>query len=173
MKHDMDRIFRHGAELAERSVRRDRDIQAEDIMWALFCEAVETSRSLSGVPRLCLPRKSAWPDAPDEETYFARVMRLLKAGEPLDEAQGQRPRISPSAARMTRHDVIMALWHRHALRGMGDWKRQRAALWDYANGMRSAKVCRLYGLTRMGLTRLKRRAMADILNGVAKGRKMG
>lgn len=165
---DTDRIWRYGATLAQREVRRDRRILPEDVMWALFCEAVETSRSLPGPPRVTLPRKSAWPDSPDEESYFARVMRLIKAGEPLDEAAGQPPRISPSAARMTRHDVVMALWHRHALRGMGDWKRQRAALWAYAAGARSSKVCLKYGLTRTGLTRLKRRAMAEMLKGVAK-----
>ena len=153
-------------ELAELHIPRSRTPDDIDRMWGLFVEAVGTSRSLPGIPRLSGPVKSAMPESPDEVTYWDIVAAYIRGD--TEEIPEVDVRIAATRAQMTRHDVVMDLWHAHALRGKGDWKRLRKALWDYARGDKRGRVLRNYGVTSMGLTRLKKQAMGDMIKATKK-----
>jgi hypothetical protein len=158
---DMGLTLRTVDELAEIHVRIDQDITDVDRMWGLFVEAVETARSLPGIPRLSGPVKSAMPEAPDEVTYWDVVAAYIRGD--TEEMPEVETRSAATRAQMTRHDLVMAYWHSAALRGKGDWRRLRRALWDYARGEKRGRVLRNHGVTSMGLTRLKKQAMADMI----------
>lgn len=163
---DLGLTLRTVDELAEIHVRIDQDITDVDRMWGLFTEAVETSKSLPGIPRLSGPVKSAMPEAPDEVTWWEINLAFVK-GE-TEEIPETHTNLAATRAQMTRHDAVMALWHAHALRGKGDWRRLRKALWDYARGDKRGRVLRKHGVTSMGLTRLKKQAMTDMIKAAKK-----
>ena len=163
---DMGLTLRTVDELAEIHVRTDQEITDVDRMWGLFVEAVRTAKSLPGIPRLSGPVKSAMPEAPDEVTYWDVVAAYIR-GE-TEEIPEVHTTISATRAQMTRHDIVMGYWHSSALRGKGDWKRLRKALWCYARGDKRGKVIRQHGVTSMGLTRLKKQAMTDMIKAAKK-----
>ena len=153
-------------ELAEIHLSRRKEPDDIDRMWGLFVEAVETARSLPGPPRLSGPSKSAMPDSADDVSYWQKVMAYLN-GE-TEEIPETKTSVAATRAQVTRHDKVMDLWHRSALRGKGDWKRLRGAVWMHAAGAKRAKITRFSGVTSMGLTRAKKQAMTDMLRAAKK-----
>lgn len=153
-------------EMAAQHVRRDRSVNDVDRMWALFVEAVNSERFLKNPPWLAGSTRSAMPDSPDLVSQWEVLSAYLR-GE-TEEIPEVKTTLQPTAAQMTRHDLVMAVWHASALRGRGDWKRLRKALWMYAKGRPNREVRRKFDLTKMGLSRLKHGAMQDMLRQVQK-----
>ena len=153
-------------EMAEPHVRRNAKIREIDLMWGAFVEAVMTARKLPSPPNTRGPSKSAMPESPDEITWWDIQLALVKGV--IEEEPEQRATLMPTAAQITRHDVVMDLYHKTAFRGRHDWKRRREALWRYAGGWKAGRVRREYGFPAMALSRMKSEAMLSMISAAEK-----
>ena len=160
---DWARAWRHGEEIAPEYHRAGTSIGDEEIMWALFCEAIETAHlAYSPPPRTGLPRKSSLPDGVDEISPWARHMAYLR-GE-LDEMpvdKGQAPR--PSAAAISRAESVLDIWHKKALNGVRKWKTKRDAVYMLARRLSVRIIKQETGLSKQGIYNAKADALADMV----------
>lgn len=158
---DWDRALRHGAELAVDAARAGTEVGPEDVMWSLFQEAVQTSRSFSAPPRLTYPSKSSLPDTPPEISAFSRIAAYLRGEvEEMPETETSRPR--PTADQIQRAEAILHLWHHHAIIKRGNRKRMRKAIYAKANGIAYRRIKAETGLSRTAIYNAQRDAMADM-----------
>lgn len=164
---DVDDIFRHGKTIAPEHHRSGQKIGDREIMWALTCEAFYVARFYSSPPKTGYPSKSAMPDAPEEVTYWQKVMAALRGeGDMPDAADGFRPPI-PAAADFTRADIVLRWFHEYALSEAGRRKTLRKAVAAKAIGVRDCVVRVNTGLNKHQIIRAKQRAMDDMLRGIA------
>lgn len=163
IKFDWSKAVRAGVELAKDQVRRDRVIGERDVMWALLCEAAQTSSlAFKGTPRLGFPSKSAMPDAPDEISYWAQLTAYLQGQVEDMPVEASRPP-QPTAEQVSRAHVILDVWHAHALKDIGNWRRTKKAVYLKACGVKDRKVRSVTGMTKQQISKAKLRAMDEML----------
>lgn len=136
----------------------------EAVMWGLLCHAVRVSAAADRpTPRTGYPVASpgAWL-VPDEVTWFQRVVAALRGDTDGVVASEDRPS-PPAAVEILLRDEVLDVWHRLALRGLGDWRRLRRAVYALACGLPPRAVQEETGLTRDRLRHARDRAVADML----------
>lgn len=149
---------------------------SEAVIWSLLCHATRVSRrAYRGTPRSGYATMSLGADmAVDEITAWQRVAAYLR-GE-LDSAPvSEQTPPAPSAAEISACEVTLDIYHAEALRGLGDWRRLRVAVYAQAAGMPPRKVHGLTGIDRNRLRHARDRAVNDMLIGwhrCASGRSM-
>lgn len=165
-KIDWRRALSYGAEKAVEQARAGDDLKATDAMWALLREAAEVSRIVhSSPPHTGLPGKSAMPDAANDVSAWHLMMSYINGTlEEKPEIKARPPQ--PSPHEVTRAEAVLQLWHDFALRGVGDWKRMRKAVYLKACGVPDRKVRAVTGYTRQRIHSAKVRAMQDMLDAV-------
>ena len=162
MAFDWERAIKHGLELAGRDARCAQS--DENAMWELFKEAWQTAAlTYAANPRTGFPTKSQMPESADEVSMWIKL-RAYYAGEidEIPETDSKPPR--PSSEQITRSEIILSLFHKHALKGVGDWKRLRKALALRATGKPFGLIYRITGINRKRIERAKQRAMRDMLD---------
>jgi hypothetical protein len=134
------------------------------VMWGLLCHAVRVSAAADPAP----PRagySSASPGAwlaPDEVTWWQRVAAALR-GETDGVVENDNRPPAPATVEILLRDEVLQVWHSHALRDLGDWRRLRKAVYALAFGAAPRRVQRETGLTRDRLRHARDRAVADML----------
>lgn len=160
------RIWRWAVQedLAGRYAHGNAVLDERAVIWGLFCHAVRVSaRADRPPPRSGYPAASpgAWL-APDEITWWQRVAAALSGetdGLELAEAAVEP---QPVAVELLLRDEILELWHRHALRGLRDWRRLRRAVYALACGVPPRRVQEETGLTRDRVRHARERAVEDL-----------
>ncbi len=134
------------------------------VMWGLLCHAVRISALADRAPpRQGYPSASpgAWL-APDEVTWWQRVAAALR-GETDGVVAGDCRPPRPDGIEMLLSEEVLRVWHGHALRDLGDWRRLRKAVYALASGLPPRVVQDEAGLTRDRLRHARDRAVADML----------
>ena len=154
--------LRHGREAAEddapASVRLD---GAELAMWGLMRLAMRTERSMPPVRNRGLPGRSAWPEHPDEITWWSMVRAAINGEIDMADTAEREPRIPPTAREVDLHEATFRFVQRHALRGKGARLRLLKALWAYASGRPPRWVRAEFGVSKWALYRARKEAMRD------------
>lgn len=164
------RALSEGREKALEQIRRDRVPNDLDAMWWLLCDAAKVSaQAYDGPPQTGYPRKSSMPEAGDEVTQWQLISAYLR-GEvsELPEEEGEEP--IPEAARITRAQAVLDVWHHFALKTAGDKRRLKEALYMRACGQKTRVIRAKTGLTHQQMSVAKRSAMQDMLDVVQKCR---
>lgn len=160
--HNWATTIKAGSEMAAEQVRSDVEVTEAHVIWALLSEAAKTSaRAYSGPPRTGYPNKSVMPDAPDDVSYWHMMMAYIQGqleNEPVDQA---RPPI-PSAEQIGRAEIILHIWHHHALKNKGAKHRMKKAVYLKACGVPDRKVRAVTGFTRQAIHAAKAEAMRDM-----------
>jgi hypothetical protein len=134
------------------------------VMWGLFCHAVRVSAAADPAPpRAGYPSASpgAWL-APDEVTWWQRMAAALR-GETDGVVETDNRPPPPERIEIMLRDEVLQIWHGHALRGLGDWRRLRKAVYALACGIPPGRVQAETGLSRDRLRHARDRAVADML----------
>ncbi len=135
------------------------------VMWGLFCHAVRVSALADRAPpRAGYPTASpgAWL-APDEVTWWQRVAAALR-GETDGVVVGDNRPPPPQGIEILLRDEVLQVWHGHALRDLGDWRRLRKAVYALACGVAPRRVQDETGLSRDRLRHARDRAVEDMLS---------
>lgn len=160
--HDWKRTIADGVEMATQQVKRDVVPDERHVIWALLKEAIQTSRlSYSAPPRSGLPTKSQMPESSDDVSYW-QMMTAFVRGEIEDAPAMESRPPQPSAIQVDRAEVILQIWHVHALRRMRNWQRQKRAVYLQACGMRPKAIRAITALTEKQLSRARAEAMWDM-----------
>jgi len=69
----------------------------------------------------------------------------------------------PSAEQIDRADLILHLWHHHALSRKGDKSRLKRGVYLKANGMHPQKISHILGINSRQLKRAQDEASLDIV----------
>jgi hypothetical protein len=134
------------------------------VMWGMLCHAVRVSAAADPAPpRAGYPSASpgAWL-APDEVTWWQRVAAALRSETDGVVEDDNRPP-PPEHIEILLRDELLLIWHGHALRGLGDWRRLRKAVYALARGAPPRRVQAETGLSRDRLRHARNRAVADML----------
>lgn len=160
--YDWDRAKAAGLEMAYAQVKAGQEVAVRDVYWALLREAAQVSAiSYTGPPRQSLPSKSTMPEAPDEVSQWQLMSAYLKGDlEEMPPDQSRPP--MPSAAEITRADMVLQVWHLATFRGKGDWKRMRKAVYMRACGVPPRKITAVTGFSRQRLNDAKHKALDDM-----------
>ncbi|PRX33972.1 hypothetical protein SAMN05216257_104103 [Meinhardsimonia xiamenensis] len=161
VQHDLAARYAHGnSKLDDRAV-----------MWGMLCHAIRVSaRADAPPPRSGYPSASpgAWL-APDEVTWWQRVAAALRGEtEEVEPPAARAPH--PDATEIALRDEVLEVWHGHALRGLGDWRRIRRAVYALAAGVPGRKVQAESGLSRDRLKHARARGIEDLLAAWRDGR---
>lgn len=135
------------------------------VMWGLLCHAVRVSAlAYPAPPRSGYPVASpgAWL-APDEVTWWQRVSAALR-GETDGVVAGDTRPPPPTALEIALCEEVLRIWHGHALRDLGDWRRLRKAVYAVACGVPPRRVQEETGLSRDRLRHARDRAVDDMLS---------
>lgn len=126
-----------------------KDIQLENMVWALLVEAARIERELPGVGGVGFP--SAWPEIwrSGKEKFEAQVSRLASG---MPEYENDRRGPKPTAAQISRYSEVI-LWLRfcHA----ADKIQAVGVLWGRASGIPYPKLRDATGLSVQRLRGLK------------------
>jgi|GEM_PF-3217396 len=158
------RVWRLGEEVVGLYAHGNAAIDDRAVMWALLCHATRVSRrSYKGPPR------SGYPSAAlgaamiaDDVSAWHQVAGYLR-GELSEKEVAQTRPPAPSAIEITACELVLKLYHEHALRAAGDWKRMRAAIYMRACGSPPRAVVAATGLNRHRLRHAQDAAMGDML----------
>lgn len=134
------------------------------VMWGLLCHAVRVSaQAYPAPPRSGYPVASpgAWL-APDEVSWWHRVSAALRGETDGVVASDTRPP-PPASIEIVLCEEVLRLWHQHALRDLGDWRRLRKGVYALACGVPPRRVQAETGLTRDRLRHARDRAVEDML----------
>lgn len=160
--HNWPATIRAGVEMAAEQVRSDVEVKETHVIWALLCEAAQTSaRAYSGPPRTGYPKKSIMPDAPDDVSQWQLMMAYIQGV--LEDAPSEKPRPpQPSSEQVTRSEIILHIWHHHALKNKGARHRMKKAVYLKACGVPDRKVRAVTGFTRQAIHAAKEEAMRNM-----------
>ena len=102
----------------------------EAAMWALLCHATQVSRlAFQAPPRTGYPVASPGAIlAVDDVSDWQRVAAYLRGELDSVDSASARP-AQPSAEEISAAEVVLTVFHRAALRGYGDWRRLRGAVY--------------------------------------------
>ena len=133
-------------------------------MWALLCHATQVSRlAFQAPPRTGYPVASPGAIlAVDDVSDWQRVAAYLRGELDSVDSASARP-AQPSAEEISAAEVVLTVFHRAALRGYGDWRRLRGAVYVHACGAPPRKIYALTGINRNSLRHARDRALRDML----------
>lgn len=161
-QHDWRRTLNEGMEMAVENARKGSDLGAAHVMWELLCEAAKTSQiAYSAPPRTGYPTKSIMPDATDDVTQWQLMSAYIK-GELDETPQTESKPPMPSAEQVSRSEVILHLWHNHALTRLGEKSRMKKAIYLKACGVADRKIRAATGMHRQAIHTAKKEAMQDM-----------
>lgn len=160
--HDWKRTIADGVEMAAQQTKRDVVPDERHVMWALLKEAAQTTKlAYSAPPRSGLPTTSAMPESSDDVTYW-QMMTAFVRGELEEQPQMESRPPQPSAVQIDRAEVILHIWHNHALKRMRNWQRTKRAVYLHACGMKPKAIRAVTALTEKQLSRAKLEAVFDM-----------
>jgi hypothetical protein len=84
-------------------------------------------------------------------------------GETDEVVEGDNRPPTPQRIEILLRDEVLQVWHGHALRGLGDWRRLRKAVYALACGISPGRVQAETGLSRDRLRHARDRAVEDML----------
>lgn len=162
-----------GWRIAPSFLRSDTTVTDEHAMWALLCQAADTTARAfrSGFP-LGYPGKSAMPDAPDDVTEWQLMMAYYR-GEILEAPTTENRPPPPPASAITRAEHVLDVYHRVALRRFGDWKRMRKAVYLKATKCPEPKILAQTGFNRRRLQYARDEACRDMWDEVQRIMRVG
>lgn len=162
VSHNWSATIKAGADMAADQTRSDVEVREEHVIWALLKEAALVSgRAYAAPPRTGWPVKSTMPDAPDDVSQWQMMMAYIQGQVDEAPAASSRPPL-PSAEQVSRAEVILHIWHHHALKRKGDKSRIKRAVYMKACGVNDRKVRAVTGYTKQAIHRAKEEAMRDM-----------
>jgi len=163
VNHDWPRTLREAEQLALDNIKADAKVSEAYWMGALLREAARVSRiSYPAPPRTGFPTSSSLPDAPDDVTQWQLLSAYLKGDLEMLPSSDMKPS-RPSAEQIDRADLILHLWHHHALSRKGDKSRLKRGVYLKANGMHPQKISHILGINSRQLKRAQDEASLDIV----------
>ena len=166
--HDWPRTLREAEQLALDNIKADAKVSAKHLGWELLREAARVSRiSYPAPPRTGFPTSSSLPDAPDDVTQWQLLSAYLKGELETLPSSDMKPS-RPSAEQIDRADLILHLWHHHALARVGDKSRLKRGVYLKANGMHPQKISHILGINSRQLKRAQDEASLDIVYEIEK-----
>jgi len=166
--HDWQRTLRAAEQLALDNIKADAKVSDKHIGWELLREAARVSRiSYPAPPRTGFPTSSSLPDAPDDVTQWQLLSAYLKGELETLPSSDMKPS-RPSAEQIDRADLILHLWHHHALARKGDKSRLKRGVYLKANGMHPQKISHILGINSRQLKRAQDEASLDIVYEIEK-----
>ena len=166
--HDWQRTLREAEQLALDNIKADAKVSAKHLGWELLLEAARVSRiSYPAPPRTGFPTSSSLPDAPDDVTQWQLLSAYLKGELETLPSSDMKPS-RPSAEQIDRADLILHLWHHHALARVGDKSRLKRGVYLKANGMHPQKIAHILGINSRQLKRAQDEASLDIVYEIEK-----
>ena len=161
-KHNWPATIKAGVDMAAEQVRSDVQVKETHVMWALLREAATVSgRAYGAPPRSGWPVKSTMPDAPDDVSQWQMMMAYIQGQVEDAPAVKSRPP-QPSMEQITRAEVILHIWHHHALKSRGARHRMKKAVYLKACGLPDRKVRAVTGFTKQAIHSAKEAAMVDM-----------
>lgn len=161
--HDWQKTLRDAETLARDNIKADARLSDHHIGWELLREAARVSRlSFPAPPRTGFPAKSSLPDAPDDVTQWQLLSAYLKGELETLPSSDMKPS-RPSAEQIDRAELILHLWHHHALARKGDRSRLKRGVYLKANGMHPQKISHVLGINSRQLKRAQDEATLDIV----------
>jgi len=161
-RHNWAATIKAGVEMAAEQTRSDVDVREHHVMWALLRDAASVSgRAYPAPPRTGWPSKSAMPDAPDDVSQWQMMMAYIQ-GQVEDAPSVESKPPMPSAEQVTRSEIILHIWHHHALRDRGGRHRIKKAVYLKACGVSDRRVRAVTGFTRQAIHAAKDAAMQDM-----------
>lgn len=162
-KHDWRRTISHGVDLALEALPMTATLRDHNVVWALVKEAAFVSRvTYPAPPRSSFPSKAALPDAPDDVTQWQLISAYLRGDIDSLPATVQARPAQPSKEQIDRCEVILEVWHRHALKRKGDRSRMKKAIWLKANNAAARHILAVTGLSRQRVQHAQNEAMRDM-----------
>lgn len=161
-EHNWRRTLNAGMQMAVENARKDTTLSAVHVMWELLCEAAKTSQiAYTAPPRTGYPTKAIMPDAPADVTQWQLISAYINGQ--LDEmpTDDSRPPI-PSSEQVSRAEVVLELWHKHALRNQGQKSKIKKAVYLKACGVPDRKITGLVGASRQTILTARNRAMQEM-----------
>ena len=161
--HDWKKTLRDAEDAARDNKKADAVLKDYHIGWELLREAAHVSRiAFRAPPRSGWPTSSSMPDAPDDVTQWQLMSAYLKGDlESLPSSETKPSR--PSAEQIDRAEVILYLWHHHALNRKGDRSRIKKAVYSKACGLNTQKIASITGLTVRQIRSAQVEAAQDIV----------
>lgn len=163
----LDRIWRLGEELVPVYCHGNIDGDGpRAVMWALLCHAARVSaRAWSGPPRSGYPGAAigAAMTADDISVWHKLAAYLRGELDAIDQGGSQPP--GPTAIEVSACELVLDLYHARALRGLGAWRRLRAAVYMQACGAPPRKVAIFTGVNRHRLRHARDRVLDEMLAG--------
>lgn len=161
-RHNWPATIKAGVEMAGEQVRSDVAVKETHVMWALLKEAAMVSSiAYRAPPRSGWPQKSTLPDAPDDVSQWQMMMAYIRGQVEDAPAVESRPP-QPSLEQITRADIILHIWHNHALKRKGERSKIKRAVYLKACGVADRKVRAVTGMTKQAIHAAKEEAMADM-----------
>lgn len=141
---DHQRIIAAGQDMAP--LRHDgTPTSPADWVWALTEEAARVFNCGVGPGPRGYPSKSAMPEAmPDVWELFS--VQVAQIGEGIDQERA-RVRFVPTAAQISRAEVLQRLWMLHAFPRVSKRREMLMAVWLMAAGVPGRKVKAMTGLS--------------------------
>ena len=166
--HDWRRTLQDAETIAKDSIKADAVLNDKHIGWALLKEAARVSRiSYPAPPRTGFPTSSSLPDAPDTVSQWQLLSAYLRGELETLPSKEMKPS-RPSAEQIDRADLILHLWHHHALARVGDKSRLKRGVYLKANGMHPQKISHILGINSRQLKRAQDEASLDIVYEIEK-----
>ena len=161
--HNWEHSIADGYDLAADNMRAGTKITDEHAIWHLLCEAAMVARlAFPGERRLDYPSRASGPVVEAGGSWFEAMLGYLRGD--LDDAPATATRPpKPSAAQITRAELMLDLWHASALPRTSQRRRLMRALYAKASGTPTAVVIRLYGVPRQWLETCRDKASRDML----------
>ena len=166
--HDWSKTLRDAENAAKDNKKADATLKDHHIGWELLREAAHVSRmAYPAPPRSGWPTTSSLPDAPDDITMWQLMSAYLKGDlESLPSSETKPSR--PSAEQIDRAEVVLHLWHHHALIRKGDKSRIKSAVYLKALGLNTLKIAGITGLTVRQIRSAQVEAAQDIVDQINK-----
>lgn len=162
VRHDWTRALRWAEAAAVENARSDARLGPTHVMWELLRDAARVSAIAYPAERARgYPRRSALPEMPPDVTAWQMIAAYLR-GEVEDMPVTDARPPMPSAEQISRADAVLAVWHGHALKRLGDAPRIKRAVYLRACGVPPRKIRAITGIDRQALHRARDEAMADM-----------
>ncbi len=160
--HNWAATIKAGAEMAAEQTRSDVEVRETHVIWALLKEAASVSaRAYTAPPRTGFPTTSTMPDAVDDVSQWQMMMAYIQGQIEEAPADMSRPPL-PSAEQISRAEIILHIWHHHALKRKGERSKIKKAVYMKACGVADRKVRGVTGYSKQAISRAKDEAMHDM-----------
>ena len=169
--HDWDRTLRFAHDRAIDDLRMNARLKDYHIGFALLKHAAFVSRiAYPAPPRADMPGSSALPEATDDVTQWQLISAYLAGNlTSLPNMPNRPPR--PTARDVDIADLVLHIWHHHALMRKGDRSRLKRAVYMKANGVRPEIIKRVSGLDQRQIRQAQHESGEDIVIAIRRYRK--